>query len=59
MNIIIKNKFTYRLEALINLEIDSNYIIKRVIIDSRFVIYYYRKPYFLIEINRELLDFNS
>ena len=59
VDIIVKNKPAYRLEALINLEVDGNYITERVVIDSRFVIYYYREPYSLIEINRELLDFNG
>ena len=59
VDIIVKNKSTYRLEALIDLKIDGNYITKRVVVDSRFVIYYYREPYSLIEINRELLGFNS
>ena len=59
VNIITKDKPAYRLEALIDLEIDGNYITERVIIDNRFVIYRYREPYSLIEINRELLGFNN
>ena len=59
MNIITKNKLACRLETLINLEIDSNYIIERVVIDNKFIIYYYREPYSLIKIDREPLDFNS